>query len=131
MRNRVTAAAVTSAALFITLTGCGGDDEASSAPKVAPPPYTVITEKKSSAELLVEDATTESATAAIHDWIGKNSADRKSLGVQVVRTKDAGTVVCRAEWYADEATAKVQTGGRVTADEWPHTEVACPDPGGS
>ncbi|GEC02968.1 hypothetical protein SSP24_06230 [Streptomyces spinoverrucosus] len=134
MRIRITAAAAT-ALLAAALVGCSSDtDDASgnaATPKTEVPAYSVIKNTDRAVELLVENATANSATAAIQDWIGSNAGDRKALSVQVVRTKDAGTIVCRAEYYADEATANVQTGGRITADEWPHTEIDCPDPGGS
>lgn len=132
MRIHATMAAI--GLLAVTLVGCSSsDDSASSAetPADAPPPYSVIKQTGRVAELLVANATTGSATAAIQDWIGKNAGDATALNVQVVRTKDAGTIVCRAEYYADEDTAKVRSGGRITADEWPHTAIECPDPGGS
>lgn len=135
MRTRTTAAAVTTL-LAAVLVGCSSADSDDASDKAAAakkdvPAYSVIKDEPRSAELLVANATTDSATAAIEDWIAKNAGDRAVLGVQVVRTKDAGTIVCRAEYYADEDTAQVQTGGRITADEWPHTEIDCPDPGGS
>ncbi|MFM9563264.1 MULTISPECIES: hypothetical protein [Streptomyces] len=131
MRTRTTAAAIATL-LATVLVGCSADskDEAAVAKKDVPA-YSVIKDEPRSAELLVANATTDSATAAIEDWIAKNVGDRQVLGVQVVRTKTAGTIVCRAEYYADEATAQVQTGGRITADEWPHTAITCPDPAGS
>ncbi|MFE6025552.1 hypothetical protein [Streptomyces niveus] len=130
---RPTYATAVSALLLAALTACGGSDEgdANDKPKDAPPPYTVVKEKGRSVDLLVEEATKDSATAAIHDWIDKSIGDRKYASVAVVRSKDAGTIVCRAEYVADEQTAEVQTGGRITASDWPHTELDCPDPGGS
>ncbi|TFE42491.1 hypothetical protein E3E14_25235 [Streptomyces sp. ICN441] len=127
MRRQATAL---TAVLLLGLTACGGTDEPTSSPDTKPPAYTTLKDSSRLAELLVADATKGSATAAIHDWIAKNAGDRKAFTVQVVRTKDAGAIVCRAEYYADEQTAKVQTGGRVTADQWPHTDLECPDPAG-
>ncbi|MFD9445497.1 hypothetical protein ACFWBR_42370 [Streptomyces sp. NPDC060006] len=132
MRIRITAAAITTL-LAATLLGCTSDDSTKGGTAVndVPPAYSVIKETDRLAELLVRDATTDSATAAVNDWIDKHAGDRKAITVQVVRTKAAGTIVCRGEYYADEATAELQTGGRITADKWPHTEITCPDPGGS
>uniref|UniRef100_A0AAU2A2P1 Lipoprotein n=1 Tax=Streptomyces sp. NBC_00093 TaxID=2975649 RepID=A0AAU2A2P1_9ACTN len=130
MRTRTTAAAVTTL-LAAVLVGCSADSEEPAVAEKDVPAYSVIKDEPRSAELLVANATTDSATAAIEDWIAKNAGDRQVLGVQVVRTTDAGTIVCRAEYYADEATARVQTGGRITADKWPHTAITCPDPAGS
>lgn len=131
LRNRSIIAAVT-AALAVTLVGCSSSDSnTGDSSKAAAPRYTVIKDTNRAVELLVEDATKDSATAALEDWIDTKVGDRKSVSVQVVRNKDAGTIVCRAEYYADEETANVQTGGRIKAAEWPHTEVECPDPAGS
>lgn len=133
MNTRITASVI-AALLALAVTGCGGSDDAGTdkaSPPAAVPKYTVIKDTNSLAELLVENATTDSATAAIQDWLDKNAGGRDALNVQVVRSKDAGTIVCRAEYYADEQTAQVRSGGRVTSDKWPHTEFDCPDPAGS
>lgn len=131
MRIRSAIAAIT-ATFAIALVGCSSSDSSTDdSSKAAVPEYTVIKDTDRAVELLVEDATKDSATAAIGDWIDTKVGDRKSVGVQVVRSKGAGTIVCRGEYYADEATATVQTGGRIKADEWPHTEIDCPDPAGS
>lgn len=132
-------ATITATLILLALSGCSGsggensDIEPAVADKpsvaAAPPPYTVVEDTERSAQLLVADATKDSATAAIYDWIRKNVGDRKSATVQVVRTKGADTAVCTGEYYADEKTATLTTGGRVTADSWPHTAVECPDPG--
>ncbi|MGW5852099.1 hypothetical protein ACWFQ8_29835 [Streptomyces sp. NPDC055254] len=119
------------AAGILALTGCADPDTdhaVTSDEGKKPPAYTVIKDTDKLGELLIPDATKDSATAALHDWIGKNIRDRKTFTAQVVRTKDAGAIVCRATYYADEKTAELRSNGTVKSGSWPHTTMECPDP---
>ncbi|GGT43439.1 hypothetical protein [Streptomyces purpureus] len=130
MRTPTILAAAAAAAL-IALTGCSdpdADHAGMSDEGTTPPPYTVIKDTNKLGELLVPNATKDSATAALNDWIGRNIRDRDTFTAQVVRTRDAGTIVCRATYYADQKTADVHTNGTVTSGSWPHTTMECPDP---
>ncbi|NJP27099.1 hypothetical protein FLW53_23440 [Microbispora sp. SCL1-1] len=95
------------------------------------PDYSVAKTRRNGADLLVKGATVESAQAAIRDWLERNAGDRDYLTVQVVRSADAKVYVCSAEYVADERTAQIKTGGRITADDYPTTVMNCPDPAGS
>lgn len=91
------------------------------------PAFMVTKDTSRAAELLLPDATQDTATLALHRWIGKNIRGRQTFTVQVVRAQDADTVVCRATYYADEQTAKTETGRSIGAGSWPYTHVECPD----
>jgi hypothetical protein len=101
-----------------------------STPAEIVPAYEVVKTRRNGVDLLVPKATIPSAQAAIKDWIEQNSAGRDYLVVQVVRSADAKTYVCKAEYVADEQTSQIKTGGRVTGD-FPATVMNCPDPAGS
>lgn len=104
---------------------------ASPSAAVAVPEYKVVKTRRNAVDLLVPKATVASAQAAIHDWLEQNADGHDYLSVMVVRSANAKTYVCSAEYVADERTSQIKTGGRITADEYPATVMNCPDPGGS
>lgn len=127
--------ATTAAALLFTLTlvSCGSEETSAPEPVDRPwagPPYTVLQDTDHGVGLLLPSATKSLAAAVIHHWLDTNADGRQSAIVQVVRTRDANLIVCRAEYYRDAKTAERMTDGRLVADSWPHTAVNCPDPGG-
>lgn len=114
-------------AACVVLAGCGATE--AEEPDYGPvPEYTELSRGPN--ELLVPDATTDSATAAIYDWLDQNTEGEEVVAVQVVREADAGTVVCRGEWAVSEEAAELRMGGRLESETWPAVLIACPDPMG-
>lgn len=111
------------------LAGCSSTEAEEPVEDYGPvPEYTEL--NRGPNELLVPDATTDSATAAIYDWLDRNTDGEEVVHVQVVREPDAGTIVCRGEWAASEEVAELRMGGRLESDTWPAVLLSCPDPQG-
>jgi hypothetical protein len=112
-RTRATTALL--AAGLLALTACGSSDD--SEPEEETVTYEVITEELpeggiGQAELLMPDATVETAEAAIRQY-AETIDGPSAVTIGVVRSEDAGVIVCRADWPDLDET------------------MNCPDPGGS
>lgn len=74
------------------------------------------------ADLLIPDARPPAAEAAIRDYADRiDRGDLDAYTLDVIRTEDAATVVCRGEWRADDRAAQLYGGT-------PGLTVECPDP---
>ncbi|MDX3214560.1 hypothetical protein PV318_03240 [Streptomyces sp. ME02-6991-2B] len=104
------------------------DAPPSAAPRRAAPvpTYTVTKEDMAGrvgrADLLIPDATTAQAEAAIRDYATRIDGPQ-AVSIATVRARDARVIVCSGEWRLDDRAAQVY-GGKAGLT------VECPDPAG-